>query len=361
MGEGLEYSLINSIFTTPRDYIIDYGSLFIVESSKYINALSGININEINNSEINESNSETIPTITTTIIDNNFTVLQTINLHLDIYNNLIYYQFYTYLLFIIIIGYCSNILANYYLDKYNSKQLHNNNVTHILDTIKYNPNKITEGLFIDSLLEIKSNNKYINDKIKDNYNNVLMTTNSYYVLIRIKTNNDIQMKTSKYNLRHEKVTDGNKYNKNISDFYMIMKFSHTYNINHSVIMNDVIMNIMNIYNYLSPNEYKNKDFIIIAISKINNTNTNFNTNNDINNNNNEFYKSLTNTNYELCNIKTVNLNEKDKHNTYMLLLPLKEIYDLYMDVFNNVIFESIGYKIDNDNNEYWYNESLNTI
>ena len=34
---------------------------------------------------------------------------------------------------------------------------------------------------------------------------------------------------------------------------------------------------------------------------------------------------------------------------------------MYMDVFNDVIFESIGYKIDSNNDEYWYNDFLNDV
>ena len=66
------------------------------------------------------------------------------------------------------------------------------------------------------------NNKYIIEKMK--YNN----TNSYYILLRIKTKNPIDIITTKYNLRNNKQTEGNKINTNTN----YKKFDPSINNNH---------------------------------------------------------------------------------------------------------------------------------
>ena len=189
------------------------------------------------------------------------------------------------------------------------------------------------------------NNKYIIEKMK--YNN----TNSYYILLRIKTKNPIDIITTKYNLRNNKQTEGNKINSNTNDNYMLMKFNFNYEKfkNNDIAIKDIIINNINLLNYLSNDAYKNKDFIVLGIS---NSKQNFNAN--------EFFNGLFNIKYESFNIKNIILN-KNGLIGYTLLLPTKKVYDMYMDVFNDVIFESIGYKIDSNNDEYWYNDFLNDV
>ena len=102
--------------------------------------------------------------------------------------------------------------------------------------------------------------------------------------------------------------------------------------------------------WILKDEYKNEDFVVLAISKDKQTQLN----------NNEFYNGLNNINYELCNVKHLTLDKEQKIG-FILLLPLKQIYDLFLDVYNDVIFESTSYKIDYDNNECWYDNSLNDI
>ena len=106
---------------------------------------------------------------------------------------------------------------------------------------------------------------------------------------------------------------------------------------------------MNIINSLKINELNNEDFVVLAISKDNNTL-----------NDNEFYNSLKNINYQLTNVKKIILDKK-KNTGFTLFLPVKDIYDLFLDVYNNIIFESTSYKINSDNNECWYNNSLSDI
>ena len=106
------------------------------------------------------------------------------------------------------------------------------------------------------------NNKYIIEKMK--YNN----TNSYYMLLRIKTRNPIDIITTKYNLRNNKQTEGNKINSNTNDNYMLMKFNFNYEKfkNNDINIKDIIINNINLLNYLSNDAYKNKDFIVLGIS-----------------------------------------------------------------------------------------------
>ena len=48
----------------------------------------------------------------------------------------------------------------------------------------------------------------------------------------------------------------------------------------------------------------------------------------------------------------INLNIKTKKNcVFRLYLPIHEIYDIFMDVYNNTIFESKQYVIDDNNYE----------
>ena len=46
---------------------------------------------------------------------------------------------------------------------------------------------------------------------------------------------------------------------------------------------------------------------------------------------------------------------------YALLLPIHPVYDLFMDVYNNCIFESTKYVIDNENYESWNGKSINQL
>ena len=204
---------------------------------------------------------------------------------------------------------------------------------------------ITTGLFIDSVLEINANNKNIIDKIMVNKIN---NNNYYYALLRIKMKHNIKLNKNKYNLQSIIIdTDHDAETCSVGDMYMIIKFNYS---NTNLNISHIIVNIMNILNHLSPVEYKNSDFIVLAISK------------DIYSHNhpNEFYNGLRNIKYDLYNVKQINLN-KEQTIGFTLLLPVKQIYELFLDVFNDIIFESTSYKIDFDNNEYWYNNAINDI
>ena len=333
------YNLLDHMIIVPYNHIVSFGQAIPEEIEKYI-------------TDINQSTDETLQKI---LNSNNITELQEITMDLNItfYNNLMELQVNTYItLFLItLVIYGLNKLVdkyieyNYIKDLNHKTEIYNKNINQIFQNIHINPNKITSGLFIDSLKEIEMNNKYIIEKMK--YNN----TNSYYMLLRIKTKNPIDIITTKYNLRNNKQTEGNKINSNTNDNYMLMKFNFNYEKfkNNDIAIKDIIINNINLLNYLSNDAYKNKDFIVLGIS---NSKQNFNAN--------EFFNGLFNIKYDSFNIKNIILN-KNGLIGYTLLLPTKKVYDMYMDVFNDVIFESIGYKIDSNNDEYWYNDFLNDV
>jgi hypothetical protein len=218
-----------------------------------------------------------------------------------------------------------------------------------MQTIVFNKEtSITKGLFIDSVLEINANNKQIRQKIKVNEAN-----NYYYALLRIKLKNTITLNKTKYNLQTITVnTDNDAETFSTSDMYMIIKFNYNHNNNTTNInLSQIIVNVINFLNHLSPNNYKNEDFVVLAISKDSIHNTI---------NPNEFYNGLHNIKYDLCNVKQINLSQ-DRTIGFTLLLPTKQVYELFLDVYNDIIFESTSYKIDFDNNEYWYNNSIHDI
>ena len=336
-------SLVDTMIVSPFNYIVSFGSYIPIEIENYI-------------TDINQSTEHTLTKI---LNSNNITELQEItkDLNINFYNNLINFQHHTYItLFLLTISlYYLHKYINYYVNYYFNytymqnlkciRENNNKNIEHILHTINENPNKITSGIFIDSLKEIDANNKYIINQMKFN------KTHNYYMLLRIKTRNPIEIIETKYNLRNDKTSEGNKINSYTNDKYMLMKFNYNYDKynNNDIKIKDIIINNINFLNYLSNDAYKNKDFIVLSIS---NSQNKYNVS--------EFFNGLFNIKYENFNIKNIMLNTSGII-SFILLLPTKKVYDMYMDVFNNVIFESTAYKIDNDNNEYWYSNDLKEV
>src|SRR6056300_197877 len=180
-----KYNLFDHMIVEPFNHIISFGSHLPENIEKYI-------------TDINQSTDETLQKI---LNSNNITELQEITMDLNItfYNNLMQLQVNTYItLFLItLLIYGLNKLVDKYIE-YNyikdlnyKTEIYNKNINQIFQNINKNPNKITSGLFIDSLKEIEMNNKYIIEKMR--YNN----TNSYYMLLRIKTKNPIDIITTK--------------------------------------------------------------------------------------------------------------------------------------------------------------------
>ena len=333
------YNLFDYMIVAPFNHIVSFGSQIPEEIGNYIY-------------DINQSTDDTLTKI---LNSNNITELQEITMDLNItfYNNLINLQTNTYItLFLLtLILYGVNKCIDYYLQYIYEKELnnikkeYNKNMNRIFHTIENNPNQITSGIFLDSIKEIEQNNNYIIEQMKCN------ETNSYYMLLRVKTRNPINIIETKYNLRNEKQGDGNKINSQTNDNYMLMKFNYNNEkiTNYDSKIKDIIINNINLLNYLSNDAYKNKDFIVLAISK---SQKNFNPI--------EFFNGLFNIKYEHFNIKNI-IIKNTRLIGFTLLLPTKKVYDMYMDVFNDVIFESTAYKINNENTEYWYTNNLKEI
>jgi hypothetical protein len=342
------YEVMDNLFSKPYNYITSFADyLYVSESntlSNIINDTIKVSINDIN------SMSMSISDITMNGINN------------------IIYEYKIFITIIILISIFFIYLVNKLIDNYVMKLTEENKkryknminintlkITNSIDNniqeyqkINSNTNQIrTKGLFIDSVLEINANNSKIIQKIKVNEKD-----NYYYALLRIKLKHNIILKNSKVN-GHNINFEINKDNDTINsgDMYMIIRFNYIYkNEGRNLHMSHVIVNVMNYLNYLTKDEFKNDDFVVLAISK--------DTQSELNSN--QFYNGLKNINYELCNVKHLTL-DKEKKIGFILLLPLKQIYDLFLDVYNDIIFESTSYKIDYDNNECWYNNSLNDI
>ena len=235
------------------------------------------------------------------------------------------------------------LLENEYDKLYN---MNNKSVHTLLDDIENNPNKITQGLFTKSIYEINTNNKTIIHKMINNND-----TNSYYVLLRIKMKNVISVyEPSNETTQNDNDNDNESESRQgyTNDMYMILKFTYVHDNNtdiNNINVSQLLLNTINILNSLTRYEYKNKDFVIVAISKSNNIKPN------------EFFDGLKNINYELFNIK--NIIFKNYNYGFILLLPMKEVYDLFLDVYNNTIFVSSLYKINKNNTETWGNTLIN--
>ena len=238
------------------------------------------------------------------------------------------------------------LIENEYDKLYN---MNNKSLNILLDDIENNPYKITTGLFTKSIFEINNNNKNIIDKMLNNNDD----TNSYYVLLRIKMKNIISVyepstETSNETSNETSPNENERRQAYTNDMYMILKFTYIPDENNDINnlnVSQLILNTINILNSLTRYEYKNKDFVIVAISKSNNTKPN------------EFFDGLKNINYELFNIK--NIIFKNYNYGFILLLPMKQVYDLFLDVYNNTIFVSSLYKINKNNTETWGNILIN--
>jgi hypothetical protein len=96
--------------------------------------------------------------------------------------------------------------------------------------------------------------------------------------------------------------------------------------------------------------YDVNDFIVIAISKENNMLSM----------NKEFYNSIKNLNYESTHLKCIKINlPNGNYCNIKFTIPTLEMYNLFMDVYNDTIFESKFYEINKNNCDFWNLMSLN--
>jgi hypothetical protein len=195
-------------------------------------------------------------------------------------------------------------------------------------------------IYLKSLIEISKNNSKIMSQIKVGIN--------YIVILRVKLKHYLPMKNTKYNINSKYF----KYNNTNNDFttkdmYMIMGFN--FNNQHKQLTH-IIVNIINYLNTISNEKYKNEDFIVVAIGSVNNSIPG------------EFINGINNINYELFNLINVIFNFKNNDfMKYTLTLPIININNMILDIFNDIIFESKLYSIDKNNNERWDGIPLNEI
>ena len=213
------------------------------------------------------------------------------------------------------------------------------------------------GLYLESVVEFNNNVKLENIKLGS----------VYTVLLRVQMKRPFHIGRVGYELH------GNNTNLKqgiTQDMYMSFnmcftnlqenaKNTNTYD------LGKYIVNAMNYFNN-NGNEYcKTNDFIIIAIGE--NTNKDAMTlqigdNSGVNNV--EFYNALIAKGYNMNNYYDFRLliNEKFKiYKNFNLMLPIHEVYDIFMDVYNNSLFETKKYAMDDDNYESWNGVSINQI
>ena len=263
-------------------------------------------------------------------------------------------------------------------------------------------------IYSQSIVEVCKKNDDIISKI----------TTYQKILLRVVMKNNLIMKKTQYELHGNNVKIGAKQDQVFytRDMFMIidMKYCNTLldkagtDLDNTLLDNSgtglgntkntknikintglAIINCMNYLNNICNEEYKTTDFIVIAITSdtrpdiFNASDTppnasdtppnasdtppkSPNTPNTViyNANIKEFENGLNNNNYEILNCRNVviNLNIKTKINcVFRLYLPIHEIYDIFMDVYNNTIFESKQYVIDDNNYESWNGKSINEL
>jgi hypothetical protein len=193
----------------------------------------------------------------------------------------------------------------------------------------HNLYNIKNQLYLHSINEISNKNDNIVSKLTANHN--------YIVFLRIKMKNDLLMKTTKYELNTINNINVNN-NKNFITKHMYMLFNFNYN--KQVRIDNLIVMLINYFNQITNEDYKNEDFIVLSIGKINDSN--------------ELYNGFNNINYELFNMKNITYKLDDNRNLkYILTLPVNDVYNMILDSFNETIFESNLYSINNNNYETW--------
>ena len=192
-------------------------------------------------------------------------------------------------------------------------------------------------LYIDSISEIKTQTNKVNTK------NTIDKYNNYKIFIRIKLKNDLLMKKTKYQLNNIQTIQNNLITNNM---YMICNVHCNTDFPN---FETLVISYLNYLNNVSNEDYKNEDFIILAIGKMDDKL-------------NELYNNFNNIDYELSNIKEIIYNiTNNKYYKYMLTLPVYDVYNMILDSYNEIYFETKNYSIDESNNEKWKNISLDRI
>ena len=202
---------------------------------------------------------------------------------------------------------------------------------------------INKGTYLESILEVNNAGKEIISKFTKDA--------SYWILLRVQLKNPITMKATKCDLHGNHVIGSTDTDFETKDMYLIIRFKIINEIPTDCLFGNVIVKFMNHLNFISDSQYQTKDFIVCAIGTA------------LQMEPKELTNGLKNIRYELNNFKDINAVIPGTKNTinYQLMLPVHNIYDLFMDVYNNCIFESKQYVIDDDNYESWNNKSINEL
>jgi len=204
------------------------------------------------------------------------------------------------------------------------------------------PVMIKKGLYLESVKELNTVSKNIVNKFEKGQ--------TYWVLIRVQMRDYINMAGTKFELHGNNInpeTANTNEAFQTKDAYLILKFRIINDIKEESLVGNVIIQFMNDLNH---GEFITNDFIICAIGTSPNIDAN------------EFNNGLKHINYELENNLQVNKKiYESKIVDYNLLLPIHQVYDLFMDVYNICIFESTKYVIDNENYESWNGKSINEL
>lgn len=224
------------------------------------------------------------------------------------------------------------------------------------------PMSARKGLYIESLYEVLAS---VNSKD-------LRTNCVYSVLLRVRMSNNIYV-SGKYNLHGNSHRNYSKTHDITRDMFMIFNlvYPDTKKDSEFNIVSD-ISSIMNFYNTMHNrnNDWKTEDFIVIAIGSNSNNilDSPYKDSQDKldkeNLDNDEFYNALIKNGYNLANyydIRYPSINDSRIFKNFTLVLPIHELYDIFMDVNNNTIFESRLYVLDNYNYESWNDISINEI
>ncbi len=205
------------------------------------------------------------------------------------------------------------------------------------------PFVIKKGLYLQSIIEVNDASKNIVKNFKKGQ--------IYWVLIRAQMKDYVKMFGTKFELHGNNIhkdTDNTMNEFKTKDVYLIMKFKIINDIKDESLVGNVIVQFMNDYNH---GNFTTNDFIICAIGTSSKVDPY------------EFLNGLKHINYELKNRYYINktIQKLGIISCYSLLLPINKVYNLFMDIYNNCVFESTKYKIDNNNYEFWNSKSINEI
>lgn len=255
-----------------------------------------------------------------------------------------YYTFsiITFAAFMLFVSLGLSIYAMYIFYKYTGFHIGNTQDTNDTKNIKKQGIIVKKGLYSESIIELFNNNI-----------SITKNTEKYQVLLRVKLLNNLNLRKTKYDLHSNNLIGDINLDPifTTKDLFMIVNIYNNYNF---TIENNIVR-VMNYINQTIIPFLKTDDFVIVMVSK-NNTKTD------------EFIQGLKNNNYTVDeHLITASIPKMKINNSIipafqvLFTLPIHEVYDVFADTFNETIFESKNYVMDNDNYESWKTKSINDI